>query len=94
MEANIVIDDEDEDCNIDISGIPISHDHNGAMYKGDSEVLCKMMSIGDNFPVKAAEKNEDFYLLKCTKTMYQTTKVEKDKWHNKIVRGGVLVEGL
>ena len=88
MEADIVLEDEDEDedGNIDISGISISLDHNLAMYEGDCEVLCEMLSIGDNFVVKTAEKNEDFYLLKCTKTMYKTTRVEKDRWHNKIVR--------
>ena len=81
MEVDIVL--EDEDGNIDISGIPISLDHNLAMYEGDPEVLCKMLSIEDNFAVKAAEKNEDFYLLKCTKTMYQTPRAEKDRWHNR-----------
>ena len=26
--------------------------------------------------------------------MYQTVKAQKDAWHNKIVRGGKVVEGL
>ena len=57
-------------------------------------MLCGMLSIGDNFAVKAAEAKEDFYLLKCTKELYQTVRSQKDKWHNKIVRGGKLVEGF
>lgn len=64
------------------------------MYEGDPKVLSQLLSIGDNFAVKAAEENEDFYLLKCTKTMFQAPRVLKDLWHNKIVKGGNIVEGL
>lgn len=64
------------------------------MYEGSPETLCKMLSIGDNFAVKEAEAKEDLYLLKCTRTLYQAGRSQKDKWHNKFVRGGKLVEGF
>ena len=40
------------------------------MYEGSPKMLCKMLSIGDNFVVKVAEAKENFYLLKCMKTLY------------------------
>ena len=87
-------DEDDEENYNDLFSSQMSQDLSMPMYEGDPEVLSKLLSIGDNFAVKAAEENEDFYLLKCTKTMFQAPRVLKDLWHNKIVRGGILVEGL
>ena len=81
-------DDEDDGYS---NFVPMSQVSNLPLFEGSPEMLCGMLSIGDNFEVKAAE---DFYLLKCTKELYQTVRAQKDKWHNKIVRGGKLVEGF
>lgn len=87
-------DEDDEENYNDFFPSQMSQDLSMSMYEGDPEVLSKLLSIGDNFAVKATEENEDFYLLKCTKTMFQAPRVLMDLWHNKIVRGGILVEGL
>ncbi len=78
----------------DSTSMPMSQVSNLPLYEGCPEVLSGMMSIGDNFSVKAPKENEDFYLIKCTKMSYQTVRAQKDKWHNKIVRGGKVVEGF
>ena len=84
-------DDEDDEYS---NFLPMSQVSNLPLFEGSPEMLCEMLSIGDNFAVKAAEAKEDFYLIKCTKKLYQTVRVQKDKWHNKIVRGGKVVEGF
>ena len=83
-------DEDDEENDTNICTMPMSI----PMYEGNPDLLCELLSIGDNFAVKAAEAGQDFYLLKCTKKMYTAGKVQKDAWHNKIVRGGNVVEGL
>ena len=87
-------DDDAEENNSSDFNLPMHSVSNLPMYEGNPDCLCELLSIGDNFAVKAAEEGQDFYLLKCTKKMYQTVKAQKDAWHNKIVRGGKVVEGL
>ena len=49
--------------------VPMSQVSNLPLFEGSPEMLCGMLSIGDNFAVKAAKAKEDFYLLKCTKEL-------------------------
>ncbi len=96
-ESDNIASDEDQDDDEDdgySNTASLTKVSNLPMYEGSPEMLCQMLSIGDNFAVKAAEEKEDFYLLKCTRNMYQAERVQKDKWHNKIVKGGNLVEGF
>lgn len=93
-EADSDEDEDEEEGSNAVLAMPMGQDSNLAIYEGNPELLCEMLSVGDNFAVKAAEANEDFYLLKCTKAMYQTMRTQTDKWHNRIVRGGIVVEGL
>ena len=69
-------DDEKDEYSSTTSLIKIS---NQPMYEGIPEMLCQILSIGDNFEVKAIKENEDFYLLKCTRNMYQAKRLQKDK---------------
>lgn len=57
---------------------------NLAMHVGSPEMLCDMLSIGDNFAFKAIKSKEVFYLLKCTNKMYQLVRLQMDEWHNRI----------
>ena len=86
--------EEDRANESNMNTMAMSRDINLPMYEGNPQTLCEMLSIGDNFAVKAAEEGEDFYILKCSKGMYQVERAQKDKWHNKIVRGGLVVEGF
>ena len=61
-------DEDDEENYNDLFSSQMSQDLSMPMYEGDLEVLSKLLSIGDNFAVKEVKENEDFYLLKCTKT--------------------------
>ncbi|MCO5588746.1 hypothetical protein L7F22_042705 [Adiantum nelumboides] len=85
-------DDEEDDRYLDF--VLMSQVSNLSLYEGSPEMLCEMMSIGDNFAVKATETKEDFYLIKCTKELYQMVRSQKDMWHNKIARGRKVVEGF
>ena len=62
--------EDDEENYNDLFSSQMSEDLGMPMYEGDLEVLSQLLSIGDNFAVKAPKENEDFYLLKCTKTMF------------------------
>ena len=89
------IDEEDDEADDGYSNfVPMSHVSSLTLYERTPETLCEMLSIGVKFVVKATEAKEDFYLIKCTKQLYQMVRAQMDKWHNKIVRGRIVVEGL
>ena len=94
VQASSDEDEDDEENYNDLFSSQMSQDLGMPMYEGDPKVLTKLLSIGDNFAVKATEENKDFYLLKCTKTIYVALRVLKDLWHNKIARGRMLAESL
>ena len=86
--------EEDDDDGGYSNFLPMSQVYNIPLFEGSPELLFGMLSIGDNFAVKATKAKEDFYLIKCKKELYQMMRELKDKWHNKIVRGRQVFEGF
>lgn len=63
------------------------------IYGGDHDVISDALCVGDTFATNADE-DADFYLLKCSKKKYKTTRGLRDGWGNYICANSYLVEGF
>ncbi|KAI5083476.1 hypothetical protein GOP47_0003219 [Adiantum capillus-veneris] len=57
------------------------------MYGGHHDAISDALHVGDN------EDGADFYLLRCSKEKYKTTRALIDSWDNCIFSNSYLVEG-
>ena len=48
------------------------------LYAGHHDNLSDSLCVGDNFATNPTEKDVDFYILKCTRAKYKTTKACRD----------------
>ena len=56
-------------------------------------VVIMMQSVTLNFATNTNEDGADFYLLRCLKEKYKTTRPLRDSWDNWIFPNSYLVEG-
>ena len=63
------------------------------MYAGHHNDLSDALCIGDNFATNPTEKDDDFYILKCTTAKYKTRRACKDGWENCASANSYMVKG-
>ena len=63
------------------------------MYGGHHDAISDALCLGDTFATNAYEEGADFYLLKCSKEKYKTSRTLRDAWGNCIEAHSYLVEG-
>ena len=63
------------------------------MYGGHHDAISDALCIGDTFATNAHDDGADFYLLKCEKQKYKTSRALQDAWGSCICAHSYLVEG-
>ena len=89
-------DDSSSDQSSDNEGSDQSSDDEGSdlpMYAGHHDAISDALCVGDTFATNAHEEGADFYLLKCSKKKYKTSRAVRDAWGNCIEAHSYLVEG-
>ena len=66
---------------------------NFPMYGGHHDPISDALRVGDKFATNTDEDGADFYLLRCSKEKYKTTRPLRDSWDNCIFPNSYLVEG-
>ena len=78
-------DEEGDQSSDDESDLPV--------YGGHHDAISDALRVGDTFATNANEDGADFYLLRCSKEKYKTTRAVRDAWDNCISANSYLVEG-
>ena len=63
------------------------------LYAGHQDNLSDALCVGDNFATNPTEKDADFYILKCTRAKYKTTRACRDGWGSCTSANSYVVEG-